>query len=330
MIRFLLRSAEFSDVSALYHLASQAALLNLPPDRRILEEKVDRSIRSFSDLSSVEDAEYLFVLEDRETNGIAGASMIRPYYVSFTRPHYYFRVVQKNSYQILKLGCTTEAMSGIGGLILDVNYRGGVQKLGKQISLIRLLYAAMFPDKFTSFILSELMAPVDDNGVNHFWEKLGRRFTGMKYDKALAFARQKNRSFIHDYFPDELILSAAEQPIHRSREAVMISGKGEQHILEKTGFRYLHTVDPMDGGLHYGTPLQEMTLFAEGNSYPVKEAKLSTGEMKLSLIGMIRDGRFQGGCVPVRIDGGMARLPLPVIRFFGIRRLDRIFIAPFR
>lgn len=330
MVRFLIRSAELSDISALHHLACQVALLNLPPNRKILEKKVARSINSFAGLSSVEDAEYLFVLEDRDADVIAGASMIRPHYVSHSRPHHYFHVVQDDSCQILKLGCTTEAVSGIGGLILDAKYRGGVHKLGKQISLIRLLYAAMVPESFTSFILSELMAPVDANGKNLFWSKVGKQFTGMEFEEALAFARQNNKTFIQDYFPDELILSAADHHIHRSRETVMESGKGEQHILEKIGFRYLHMVDPMDGGLHYGTPLDEMTLFIEGNSYLIEEAKSPAEEMKLSLIGMIRDGRFQGGCVPVLFDSGVAQLPLPVIRFFNIRRRERIFITPFR
>lgn len=72
---FIVRAAERKDVQELYELARQFTLLNLPAQKRLIESKVERSIKSFAGELGKGEAEYLFVVEDIEADLVAGCSM---------------------------------------------------------------------------------------------------------------------------------------------------------------------------------------------------------------------------------------------------------------
>lgn len=271
---YILRAASMEDLDDLYELSQLMLFINLPPDRNIIESKIESSIQAFTKPSKrLWENHYLFVLEDKVKGKIIGTSMIHAQHGTEDEPHYYFTVSQENKFSkslntgfihgTLKLGLETNGPTEIGGLILHPDFRKNEKKLGKQLSFVRFLYMGMFKERFKQTIHSELMPPFDNEGHSPLWEAIGRRFLNMEYVDADILSRS-NKEFILSLFPADTIYLTL-LPIE-ARNSV---GKvGEETIpvkkmLESIGFKYTNEVDPFDGGPHYRAPLKEIK--------PVKE-----------------------------------------------------------
>jgi len=271
---FILRSARKEDLNDLYELSQLMLFINLPPDKSIIESKIESSIRAFNKPSKkLWENHYLFVLEDLSTNRIIGTSMIHAQHGTDDEPHYFFSVSSENKFSrtlntgfihgTLKLGLDTNGPSEIGGLILNPDYRSHASRLGKQLSYIRFLYMGLHRQHFKDMIHSELMPPFDNDGKSPLWEAIGRRFLNMEYVDADILSRS-NKEFILSLFPKDTIYLTL-LPIE-ARNAVGKVGEETlpvQKMLEKIGFKYTGEVDPFDGGPHYRSPLKEIK--------PVKE-----------------------------------------------------------
>lgn len=107
---FIIRNAEMRDVEDLIALASQFALLNLPPDREMISEKIERSLKAFSDPKTPRgDAEYVFVVEDLERDKVVGSSLILAKHGTPKSPHSFFKSARKSaSVRILELVLSTK------------------------------------------------------------------------------------------------------------------------------------------------------------------------------------------------------------------------------
>ena len=266
---YTLRSASLNDLDDLYDLSQLMLFINLPPDRDIIETKIESSIKAFSNPSKrLWENYYLFVLEDVKAKRIIGASMIHAQHGTEDEPHYYFSVSQEHKFSkslntgfihgTLKLGLDTNGPSEIGGLILDPEHRRSEKRLGKQLSYIRFLYMAMNKNRFKETVHSELMPPFDNEGHAPLWEAIGRRFLNMEYHEADILSRS-NKEFILSLFPADTIYLTL-LPIE-ARNAI---GKvGEETIpvkkmLESIGFKYTNEIDPFDGGPHYQAKLKDV------------------------------------------------------------------------
>ncbi len=336
-MRFLIRSAKPADVPHLCRLAEQAQLLNLPPDKAIIRRKVELSVCSFASCPPPADAEYVFVLEDLESNRVIGSSLIIAHYACLESPHFYLDIMPQvqlhetapagSRYDCLKLGSDTGGISTVGGLIVDADYRG--KKLGRSISLIRFVYMCMFPERFERKVLSELVGPTIEENINPFWEALGRRFTGLPYDEAFKMAAQKRKGYL-DRFPREGIqLSGLDPEIRPCRERVVPgSGQAEQHLLESVGFRYLNRVDPLDGGIMYGAMLDQISIVRDGVLCRVTPAPIEVCRSS-ALVGLIREGQFLGGQFPVGKSSYTTTLPDEVLRSLCLTNGDRVCVVPF-
>lgn len=266
---FLLRSVKPSDLSELYHLSNMMTFINLPPDEDIINTKIDSSMKSFNNPSSkLWENYYIFVLEDTSTNSILGVSMIHAQHGTEDEPHFYLAVGQEAKFSetintgfvhgTLKLGLDTDGPTEIGGLILNPDFRGHAEKLGKQISFVRFLYMAIHPERFKSTVHSELMPPFDKFGNSPLWEAIGRRFLNINYHEADVLSRS-NKEFILSLFPSENIYQTL-LPME-AREAIGKVGKETEPVrrmLESIGFKYMYEVDPFDGGPHYRALLKDI------------------------------------------------------------------------
>ncbi len=266
---YILRSADLDDLDDLLELSQLMLFINLPPDRSIIESKIQSSIKSFSKPSKkLWENYYLFVLEDTKSNRIVGASMIHAQHGTEDEPHYYFSVSQENKFSkslntgfihgTLKLGLDTNGPTEIGGLILHPEYRKNDLKLGKQLSYVRFLYMGMNQARFKDTIHSELMPPFDSEGHSPLWEAIGRRFLNMEYVDADILSRS-NKEFILSLFPADTIYLTL-LPIE-ARNAVGKVGEETapvKRMLESIGFKYTNEVDPFDGGPHYRAKLKEI------------------------------------------------------------------------
>ncbi len=271
---FILRSVKTEDLKDLFKLSQMMVFINLPADEDIIEDKIRSSMKSFNTPSAeLFKNYYIFVLEDKSKNEILGVSMIHAQHGTEDEPHFFLTVGQESKFSqtintgfvhaTLKLGLDSNGPTEIGGLILNPDFRGHKEKLGKQLSFVRFLYMARNPERFKPMIHSELMPPFDKYGNSPLWEAIGRKFLNMNYVEADLLSRS-NKEFILSLFPSENIYQTL-LPLE-AREAIGKVGKETEPVrkmLEGVGFKYTYEVDPFDGGPHYRCPLKEIK--------PVKE-----------------------------------------------------------
>ncbi len=299
---YVIRSVRAEDLESLYDLSQMALFINLPPDKSIIEKKINKSIKSFHLPSfHLYDNFYIFVLEDTSTGKVIGTSMIHSQHGNEEEPHFYLKVAQENKFSkslntgfihgTLKLGIDTNGPTEIGGLILHPAYRNNKEKLGKFISFSRFLYMGMNPKRFKETILSELMPPFDSNGNSPLWEAIGRRFLNMNYHDADILSRE-NKEFILSLYPSETIyVTLLPTDARNAIGKVGADTLPVKKMLEHIGFKYVHEVDPFDGGPHYKVKLNDITLISNlmnGNiiydknikSEKIKPLLISNGDSK--------------------------------------------------
>lgn len=259
---FLLRSVSIDDLEDLYDLSGKVLFINLPHDKKIIEGKIRTSLKCFKTPSkNLSENYYFFVLEDTQNKKVIGVSMIHAQHGTEKEPHFFLRVANEHKYSqtintgfvhgTLRLGVDTNGPTEIGGLVLNPDYRGNGEKLGKQISFVRFLYMAMYKNRFKNTIHSELMPPFDADGNSPLWEAIGRRFMNMNYDEADHLSRS-NKEFILSLFPSDNIYMTLLP--YEARNAIGKVGNETAPVkamLEKIGFHYTSEVDPFDGGPHY-------------------------------------------------------------------------------
>ena len=301
---FIVRPAGHDDVNQLVDLAKQFVLLNLPGDKKVIGNKIEKSMASFAGDLTKDESEYMFVLEDTEAAMVIGSSLIMAKHGTEETPHNYFKILKKNHYsedlgigfihQVLRFQTDSNGPTEIGGLLVDRHYRRRPEKLGKQISLSRFLYMGLYPERFEDRLLCELTPPLTEEGRSEFWESLGRRFTGLPYQEADMLS-QTHKEFIRSLFPEEdiylcLLDAKARLVLGRVGEQT----KPAQHLLESIGFEYLEEVDPFDGGPHYGANVRDLLPIQMGKKYKISEFSdisyknqgllASTGENFLSTV----------------------------------------------
>lgn len=334
---FIIRNVRHDDLSQLIDLAKQFNLLNLPGDKRILTEKIERSEQSFANKLPKNQAEYLFVLEDLEEKLIVGSSLVLAKHGNDDVPHCFFKILKRDHFskdlgigfihQVLRFQLDTDGPTEIGGLLVDKTYRRRPEKLGKQISLTRFLYMAIHPEKFEDRVLCELTPPLTEEGRSEFWEALGRRFTGLPYQEADLLS-QSHKEFIESLFPEEdiylsLLDSKARLVLGRVGEAT----KPAQHLLESIGFEYLEEVDPFDGGPHYGCATSEILPIKLGRHLRLAEFKDAI--YKDQCLVAISNEDFRCSLSPTDIRDGEIAIPEKIRKAIGAEIGDDVFVAPF-
>lgn len=336
---FLVRSARREDVSSLVDLTKQFSLLNLPADKRIISEKIEKSEASFRGDLEKSEAEYLFVLEDREEDLVVGSSLIMAKHGTEKVPHSYFKVFKVNHFsedlgfgfihQVLKFHLDYDGPSEIGGLLVDKLYRRRPEKLGRQISLSRFNFIGMNRDRFEDRILCELTPPLTEDGRSEFWEALGRRFTGLPYQEADLLS-QTHKEFIESLFPQENIyLCLLDAKARAVLGRVGDSTRPAQHLLESIGFKYIDEVDPFDGGPHFACRTEEIEPIKQGRfvkcQWHGNASFRSTG-----IIGLMDGGEFRSMVTHYDIQNNNSIcVPQNIIKEMRLEEGQELYLTPF-
>lgn len=340
---FILRSVRTEDLKDLYELSQMMVFINLPADEDIIENKIKSSMKSFHNPSpELFKNYYIFVLEDKTTRDILGVSMIHAQHGTEDEPHFYLSVGQESKFSntintgfvhgTLKLGLDYNGPTEIGGLILNPEFRGHQEKLGKQLSFVRFLYMAKNMERFKSMVHSELMPPFDKYGNSPLWEAIGRKFLNMNYVEADILSRS-NKEFILSLFPSENIYQTL-LPLD-AREAIGKVGKETEPVkkmLESIGFKYTYEVDPFDGGPHYRCPLKEIKPIKEkvtgvlitNKGYDPKEAR----DVIISLEHPEHDFFALRTRLQVHGDGQVSLDP-QIVKDLGIKLPQKVTAIPF-
>lgn len=337
-MNFIVRSAQREDVAQLYDLARQFTLLNLPADKKVIAEKIERSEASFQGQLSKGEAEYLFVLVDQESQFIAGSSLIAAKSGTEAHPNYSFKVLKKERFsrdlgvgfihQILRLHTETNGPTEVGGLVVDRSYRRRPEKVGRLVSFCRFLYIGMHPERFESELHAEMAPPLTDEGRSEFWEALGRRFTGMPYKEADAISQQNN-TFISNLFPEEDIYLC----LLDSKARLVLGHVGEEtraalHMLNSIGFEYKDQVDPFDGGPHLGCATKDCVLIKNLKKAKLKKSLKRADFQYNSLIAIERDSAFISGATSYQLEGNEIVVPEKAWAVLGLEEGESIYMAP--
>lgn len=265
----LIRPVTLADLDALEQLALQAGhgMTNLPADRRVLGEKVERSVASFArPVAQPGEELYLFVLEDPAAGRIVGTAGIIAA-VGLSRPFYSFKLLKLphtsrdlgkyETMDVLQMVSEYRGASEIGMLYLAPAYRRDSN--GRFLSRSRFLFLAEFPQRFARIVMAEMRGVSDEHGHSMFWESLGRHFFDMDFSKADFLSAQGHYQFIADLMPKypvyvRLLPEAAQQVIGKTHPHT----RPALELLQREGFRFEGCVDVFDGGPSVHCPLEQI------------------------------------------------------------------------
>ena len=280
---FLLRDANESDLGDIKRLAKIFNTVNLPNSKKELTAILEHSQKSFREkIESPFEREFLFVLEDCESQKVVGTSQIMAQHGTRDAPHVYLDVFEEEKYsksrdsyfkhKVLRLGFEYDGPTEIGGLILDPEYRRAKGKLGKQLSFVRFLFIAMHRSGFRDTILAELLPPLDEGGRSALWDALGRRFTNMDYGEADLISKH-DKAFIKNLFPSgDIYASLFDKKAQDVIGAVGPNTVGVKRMLESIGFEQVARIDPFDGGPHFHARTDDLWPVQRSTTLQVKRS----------------------------------------------------------
>jgi arginine N-succinyltransferase len=269
----ILRPASAADAVALVQLAELLDTMNLPRDPETIASIITESEASFArlahpgpaptDTAAVKGTYTLVALQGER---LLGTASLLSHHGTPQDPHYYLRVIEQTLHSkqlnterqlhLLRLERDEVPWTELGGLVVHPEARG--KGLGKLLVAARLLLVSMHQAYFCQRLLAELLPPQREDGSNAFWDALGGPLTGLNYYRADLLCRT-DKEFIDALFPHQEIVLELMPP-----EAQAVVGQVGPatmpvcHILRRAGFHYLETVDPFDGGPHYGARREDI------------------------------------------------------------------------
>lgn len=317
-----LRPARTADHAAVLELARQAGfgMTSLPPDPKVLEDKIASSVASFAgNYAKPGQESFFFVLDDPEKNHIAGTCGIKAR-IGLSQPFYSYKLTtitqissQLDKFSKHTLLQVTNDLTGsteVGALFLEPNYRR--DRMGKMLSLARFLFIAAFPDKFAEQVIAEMRGVHDNEGHAPFYSSLPKHFFDMPFTEADYINATQGNQFINDLMPKyPIYVSLLPKRAQRVIGQVNAASEPAKLMLERQGFKYTGYVDIFDGG---------PTMVAERDQIDVVKAS------KLAPIGAIMelpeetpkyvvsndqfaDFRCAAGRLVVQSDGSVAITP---------------------
>ncbi|RKX35550.1 MAG: arginine N-succinyltransferase [Verrucomicrobia bacterium] len=245
----------------------RGGLTSLPPDRDLLEHKIEQSVRAFEKRVLKPGGEYyLFVLEDLESSEIMGTSGVLARVGGFD-PFYSYEIRRETfsheplgldrEVDVLHLKTNHKGPSEVCSLYLRPESRGSGR--GRLLSLCRFLFMGMYPDRFDVEVLSEMRGYIDPEGRSPFWESVGRHFFQKDFTTADFLSGLGNKAFIEDLMPEYPIYVNLLPPevqdvigrVHPDTEPAL-------RMLRDEGFAFAREVDIFDAGPLVRTELNQV------------------------------------------------------------------------
>jgi len=308
----IVRPIREQDREALWRIATQtgAGFTSLPPERTIIDDKLDWALNSFNLATKKNDnshsvqknALYLLVMEDTATGQVVGTAGIESA-VGLDAPWYNYKVSkQVHASQQLQVYTMVDTLmlcndhtgcSELCALFLLPAYRHS--KNGALLSKSRMLLLAAFPWLFADDIFAEMRGYSDQNDVSPFWEALGRHFF------AVDFAEADRQSSVDKAFIAELM---PRHPIYtnllpdEAREVIATTHASTTpalRLLESEGFHYTGYVDIFDAGPLLETRIKDIRTVRDSRQYKTIVVDHNTSDQRLWL--MSNDGLSNFRCI---------------------------------
>ena len=330
---FRIRAAVDDDLQHLYEMAklTGGGFTNLPPDRRALTAKLERSHAAFARTDGpVQDELFVLILENIETKEVRGTCQIFTQ-VGQSYPFYSYRIGQLTQHSrelnrtfradMLTLATDLEGASEVGGLFLHPGERAG--GLGLLLARSRYLFIKMHRARFADRILAELRGVIDEAGGSPFWDGLAGRFFGMNFQDADRFNAINGHQFIADLMPKHPIYTA--MLTETARAAIGLphpSGRAAMRMLENEGFAFENYVDIFDGGPTMTARTDQVRAIADARDGKLVAIGDDGGKEALVATGHLADFRAAFGKVR-ETEGGVV-LAEDCARTLDVREADRV------
>ena len=334
---FRIRAAVDDDLQHLYEMAklTGGGFTNLPPDRRALTAKLERSHAAFARTDGpVQDELFVLILENTETKEVRGTCQIFTQ-VGQSYPFYSYRIGQLTQHSrelnrtfradMLTLATDLEGASEVGGLFLHPGERAG--GLGLLLARSRYLFIKMHRARFADRILAELRGVIDEAGGSPFWDGLAGRFFGMNFQDADQFNAINGHQFIADLMPKHPIYTA--MLTETARAAIGLphpSGRAAMRMLENEGFAFENYVDIFDGGPTMTARTDQVRSIADARDSAVVGIGCGDGKDALVATGHLADFRAAFGKVHETEEGVV--LAEECARTLDVRETDHVMHVP--
>jgi arginine N-succinyltransferase len=317
----IIRPVRSEDTDAILALAKTAGvgMTTLPDNRDLIAARVDASVKTFAGQLPREDQQWMFALEDRIHQRVAGVCALMGA-VGLREPFYSYRVgIVVHASRELGIFTQTPTLflsndhtgaTELCSLYLDPAYRR--DKMGALLSKSRFLFMAQFREHFSNTVIAELRGVSDEAGRSPFWESLGRHFFSMDFGQADYLTGIGKKSFVAELMPKHPLYSSFLTP---EAQAVI----GETHpntrparrLLEEEGFRFDQHVDIFDAGPTVECDLPDIDAVKNAKSGPVAailddaDAIFEGTPVSLIATGELGDYRLTLGRLVARDDGLM-------------------------
>ena len=268
-----------ADLDRLVELATEAqyGLTTLPPDPEVLQRRIRRSMKSFSEPVDRPGGEtYLFVLEaDGVVQGISGmvsrTGGFDPFW-AYRREKVIHRCADlkiSKEHEVLYLVSQHSGPSEIGSLFLSPHFRQ--QGAGRLLSLSRFIFMADYQRLFEKDVIAEMRGVVDADGHSPFWNAVGRHFFGMDFPDA-DYLSMRDKRFIGELMPTHpLYVSLLPTDAQGVIGNVHPNTKPALALLEAEGFRPNGLIDIFEAGPVMSCPLAQVGLIKRCRAKVVRE-----------------------------------------------------------
>lgn len=300
---FLIRPANMGDLQTIYEMAKRTGggFTNLPPDKKALSEKLERSAAGFDRVGDdVADDLYVFVLQNSITGEVRGTCQIFGK-VGQRWPFYSYRIgaLTQHSVElertfradILNLSTDLEGTTEVGGLFLHPGERAG--GLGMLIARSRYLFIRNHRERFADRTIAELRGVIDEAGGSPFWDGVAGRFFGMSFQEADEFNAKFGNQFIADLMPKHPVYIAMLQESAKTVIGVPHpSGRAAMRMLEIEGFAWENYIDIFDGGPTMTARTDQIRSIREAKDVTITKISHSAGEQNIDQKKLLTIGRL--------------------------------------
>ena len=330
---FLIQSVSFQDYPSLRKLALKYPLLNLPSEESLLKKKIEISERSFSDTLPREKRNFLFVLKTDQT-AVLGSSQMAAKSGTTKAPSYSLKIFKEKGSSFLQLRKITDGPSYLGGLILDEDYRGHPKRVGKQLSLIRFLFAAMRPDLFENTFHAEVAPFLDEKGRNPFLECFIQQYIHLSMEEIDYMTLTNKEKLFASYPFDKVLFSTLPKVVQESLGKPGLFSQRAAALLEKQNFQFVDEVDPFDGGPYMQAKTGDIPVIQNTNRVFLKEEEERKSEKSFEtkrwLWGVMEKSQFKGGVCEGVLQKNQFFISKECFSYFSLRENDQVFISPFQ
>ncbi len=302
-MNFVIRAANPGDLQHIYEMAKRTGggFTNLPPDRKALTAKLDKSHAGFTRVGDdLGDDLFVFVLENTDTGEVRGTCQIFST-VGLKGPFYSYRIGALTQHSeelgrtfradILNLSTDLEGASEVGGLFLHPGERAG--GLGMLIARSRYLFIKAHRTRFAERCIAELRGVIDEAGGSPFWDGVAGRFFGMSFQDADEFNAKFGNQFIADLMPKHPVYIAMLSEAARHVIGLPhVSGRAAMRMLENEGFAWENYIDIFDGGPTMTVRTDQIRSVREAGDSAVVAIDTELGEHKDGDKQLVSYGKF--------------------------------------